>query len=444
MAIIGSPNTTAQRRSAAASTTITARSGPKLYAQVAAANHCYFPAGTYTLDRPLTYDSNVVWEGDGVRNTILQVDGDVSAIKSIRAGTPGASQFFTLKGMSIHGRAGNKSPLLDCRNTQYMTLEDIEADGDPTGKGHSAGPIIDNTRGGATFNGYNVLRSVYAIRGAVGYQGEVNQLQILGGCFNANSVRGIQIVHSACVSIIGAEASGNGGTTATYSGDYPTGHYDRGGIFCDGTTGVFVRSVWHENNANRVPGQASANDLECTASCSQIDAACSVWYNANPGKFHGLGLDQGQDYGYGKAIRILSSGKWVAVLCSPTPSLTLPVSGMRLTASSSVPKFYQEILSVEDCKRNIGKLVVAKFWANAVSAPAGGICCVGISREPGGAVGGGSYSCLESSPGQPQWMTLRYAIKGDESNGLRFGAEFSGTGAIVEIGNVNVTLNGLD
>lgn len=431
---------------------ITQRSGSALYNQVALAKRCYFPAGTYTLSAPLVPTEGIVWEGDGDLNTIFNIVGNISAIKPACAGAAARLMYATIKGIGINGISGNTVPLVDFRNVSYAVLEDLRL----LGNGMAA-PIIQQTSALGQFLGYNSLRRVYAIGGTIGYEGGGNQIMIEGGQFNTNSQWGIKLVDANFIALMNPDVSGNGGAYATYTGTYPTGYYSAGGIFADNVAGLFGRIKWFEENAQRINGLWSPNDVECTSTCSGIDIKCNRWDNAYPGKIHGYGLDYGQDYGYGTPVKTLLTGAtegshldgtWVAVNCAMTAASALPagVVGDRLTASSLVPKYYTELLSYAECQKHVGKKVVAKFWVNAVNSPwPAGECRVGISALAGGALPAGNYISSASERPGPHKMTHCYTILGTETNGLRFGVEFTASGSTAaELGNVDITLNRLD
>ena len=274
---------------------ITATSGPELYAQVLKSKQCcIFPAPVYTLEKPLTVPSGAVWEGAGMMNTVFNITGDFPAFRAQRAkgDTTGRTMFVTLRQLGAQGLAGNTTPLLDLRGTSYLTLENLRLQG-----GKSSGPVIDNTRGTASYCGFVDLINVYAGFGTIGYRGEVNQLTIRGGHYNGNSLWGIWLSRSNCVSISNAEVGcvGTEHVQATYIGKYPDGHYDRGGILLESVTRLTASGIWFEGNAHR-DKLYSRNDVDNDSKCSELDIRRCRW-DKNPGpKPHYLGLDWGQHY----------------------------------------------------------------------------------------------------------------------------------------------------
>lgn len=438
--------------------TITERSGPALNAQVLTAKRCYFPEADYLIGSPLILREGCIWEGDGPLATRFLATGTNAVVQTDGAGTANRTMYCRLKDIGAIGSASQASSdrLLDLRGLSYGTLENVHVNGQ-----NSNARLIDITKGngGISFNGYNDLRNVYAIYGGYGLIAEVNQLTIQGGSYNSNSIWGIYLSNSADVSFIGPEVSGNAeGETALYTGSYPTGYYDRGGIFCTNVQGIFGRAVWFEGNASRFNSayEMAPNDVECTSDCSKIDFGCSRWplvnFNGEDGKGHGLGLDYGQDYGYGNLVQSLLttdlatwSGNIGTTIADPASNLPTGIYGVRATKNAGIySSYYTNLLTTNECAQNAGRVVVAKFWVNPITVPADGICRVGISKDGLGTLSHGTFVSAETIVGEPRWYTLQYPIVGTEEDGLQMCVQYGGAGAAaVEIGDVRVTLNEL-
>jgi hypothetical protein len=435
---------------------------------LAAANSVFVPAGTYQIDGTIVLSNNKVLYGEGARISILVQTANVSVIKAAQAGMVGRTQKIKIKGLQINGYAAMTATLLDLRNTSYMVVDDVQADGDPTGASTSGGYIIDNTRGGGLFNGYNVFNEVFALRGTIGLIAEVNQLMIQGGFYNAHSQRGIYIYNSVNVTISQSEVSNNAGytATATYSGTYPTGNYNKGGIFLTGTSAVDIVGVWFENNSFRNSIQYSPNDIESTSDCSRINVRSCRFDNSIPGKVHMLGIDAGQNYGNGFGVQdhgsdgLVVNGQmamadaatgrplgWTSIGTVDSysaPSL-LPsgIGGIRMEASTGVPRLGQVILTAAQCQKLVGKKIIATFWAAAVNATwTGGHVRAGLGTNGIGTLSNGSFFTVSSSTGAAYKFTATYEITGSETNGVSFVIQFYQTTGPwqVELGDVSVSL----
>lgn len=438
-----------------------------IQAAINAANSVYIPAGDYKINGTLIIPSNRTIYGDGARVSVLTQTTNNSALKASYAGTASRNQKINLRGFSVLGYAAMTATLVDMRNTSYLLMDDLLCDGDPTGASKAGGIIIDNTRGDALFNGYVVLRDVFALRGTIGYQGEVNQLTILGGFYNSNSVRGIIAKNGANVQIAGSEVSGNGtGVVATYLGKYPSGSYDKGGILLDGINGADIVGVWFEQNADRVQGQYSRNDVEVLSNCRKVSVRQSRFDQSSYLKFHGLAKDQGHTYGNGLGIQdqgtngLVCNGQfviadsmtgrplgWYSTGSTITYSepLLLPsgVGGVRLEGSSGVSRLGQVILTHAQCQKLVGKKVTATFWAAAVNASwTGGSARVGLGTDGVDRLTNGSYTVLDASPGAAYKITVTHTITGEEIYGITFLFQFfQATGPWqVELGDVSVSL----
>lgn len=422
-----------------------------------------FPAGTFVLSGTITMSPNGFYmRCAGRTKTIFKMTTDATAFKSANSGT-GRSFDGYMEGFAVHGFSGSTERILDFRGASYYRFRDVQVIGDLTGTTPSGSIGLDLTRGAASFNGYVSLDGFYCTYCQTGYIAEVNQLTVTGGVCNNNSVRGAIIQRSADISVLNAEYSGNGeGTVATYVGAFPNGKYDKGGLLIDDTVGVTVNGTWGERNANRgTLAQYSKNDIEVTSTCRRVSVKQGRPDNAPYGRNHGQSMDYGVSSGdelanglqgtyglvaNGQLLKVDATGKpvgWNAVgAISYSAASTLPsgIAGIRLTASSGVPKFYQQVLSAAQCAAiTPGTKISATFWVNAVTSPwSTGYCRAGFTTTANGASAGSAYISASASPNYVQRVTVEYTIAGTEVNGLSFFIEFyqtSGTWA-VEIGNV--------
>lgn len=420
----------------------------------------------YKIAGTIVVPSGTELIGDGSRTTYIVQTTNAPAFKAQGAGTATRTQKITMRGLQVQGYAAMTETLLDFRGTSYLLLDDFQADGDPTAVGKSGGVLIDNQKGGASFNGYVELRNVFAMRGKIGYVGEVNQLTIIGGLFNVNTERGLHILNSVDVQIIGPEVSGNGqGQTASYVGTYPSGKYDKGGILLDNVIGATVFGCWHEYNAYRVGGQYSPNDVEATSTCRRVSITGGRFDNSTAGKFHSLGIDAGHDYGNGiglqetSALGLIANGQFDKIDSTSKPlgwtvtgtidSYSAPsllpsgIGGIKLTASTGVPRLGEVLLTYAQCQKLVGRVVVATFWAAATGSTwASGHVRIGLGTDGVGNIGSGSFFSFNASPGQAHKVTCRYVITGAETNGLSFVAQFYQTSGpwSIELGDVSVSL----
>lgn len=395
---------------------------------------------------------------------------DEPIFQAVNAGT-GRTQGLDFGKMHLYGRgASDTSTIFDGRGLSYADFDDIRIIGDPIGSGavSTANCIgLDLTYGGASFNGYIKLKDVFALYCDIGLDANVNQFEIEGGFLNANRTWG-GIIRGAGLFITNTEISSNGrGQVAQYVGDYPDGHYDRGGLLLDNLSGYTIKGVWHEQNANRIDGLFSRNDIDITSSCRRgfIEGDRRDWGGNT--RIHGLGRDTGSYNGDALSPQIaglsnlVANGRMERLLASGAPAswsdagtittdaaslLPIGVTGKKLTGSSGVPRRYQQLIAPGDIPKYIGRKITTTFWLAIHDEDwTGGAVRAGLSLNGAGSFSNGVFVQLAGtvpSAGTPSRMTLTYVVDGTESNGVNFVVQFYRTSGpwSVELGDVSAAI----
>lgn len=425
------------------------------------------PPGSYIASGMILRSGAKIVGGTRQDTKIYRI-ADEPIFKASGAGTASRNQELAVDGMYLYGRgATDTARVVDFRGVSNLITDNFQIIGDPIGTGaiSTAQCIgLDITRAGAEFCGYIDIRNTYIWYCDIGFDAEINQLTLTGGFLNANTTWGGRFTTVNCGTIIGTEISSNArNQTAAYVGTFPDGHYDRGGLLVQNCFGVTGRSIWHENNANRLSSAVVArNDVFVKSDCIQIDFGPGRPQVGSTVQGHGLSTGKGVSYRNarshqsdsavsriinGRLERTYANGDiadWTMSTVKPTVGSTslLPtgVKGRRFTHSATGFQFVtQQVLSYAECQFLIGQTVSVTAWiVTPTSSWDGGTYLrIGLNTAVAPSASGSSYLSVQSTGNELSRYTFRHKITGAETNGLHFSMITNMPGAIWEIGDIS-------
>lgn len=391
--------------------------------------------------------------------------------------TTSFTSYIILGGVGAFGRADTDTArVFDMRGARYINTFDLRWRGDPRATGLTSTSAMigfDVSKGAAAWNGYIYGNDLWGAFCDIGFTAGGNIVKLTNGSLSANKTYGGKFVETSTLTIRGFDLSGNGyNTVASYVGTSPDGYYDKAGVLLDGCVGVDIKEGWFENNASMNSASPYSRSNVCVMSnCFRVFIDGNRWdppnatnldvlgSHLNEGIYTGSGLSP-ERHSFasmtknGRFGRLLGSGApadWTAtgtITFEATTVLPANVGGMRLTASSGVPRLGQTIIPAADIPKYVGKTVTAVFCLVIDGTDwTGGHIRAGLSVDTAANISAGnSYfsnnTDATETAGRPIWVSVKRKIDGTEATGLHFVVQFYRTTGpwSVEIGDVSTVI----